>query len=82
MSINGNFKEIFCFIHASDIHLGSNQYRNDFRAYDFIRAFQEILDLGLIHHVDFILLGGDVFTETMTFENIQEGRGLITGNHG
>jgi len=62
MSINGKIKEIFCFIHASDIHLGSNQYRNDYRAYDFIRAFQEILNLGLFHHVNFILLGGDVFT--------------------
>jgi DNA repair exonuclease SbcCD nuclease subunit len=50
------------FIHASDIHLGSNQYRNEFRADDFIRAFEEILDLGIIHQVDFILLGGDVFT--------------------
>jgi len=58
MSNNSNFS----FIHASDIHLGSNQYRNDYRADDFIRALQEILDLGLIHQVDFILLGGDVFT--------------------
>ena len=62
MSIYRNFQGNFSFIHASDIHLGSNQYRNDYRAYDFIRAFQDILNLGLIHHVDFILLGGDVFT--------------------
>ncbi len=58
MSTNSNFS----FIHTSDIHLGSNQYRNDYRANDFIRVFQEILNLGIIHHVDFILLGGDVFT--------------------
>jgi DNA repair exonuclease SbcCD nuclease subunit len=50
------------FIHASDIHLGAAQYRNDYRSNDFIRAFQEILELAIKHHVDFILLGGDVFT--------------------
>ena len=51
-----------CFIHASDIHLGSHQYRNDDRADDFIGALQEILELSIQHHADFILLGGDVFT--------------------
>ncbi|MFX0088121.1 MAG: exonuclease SbcCD subunit D [Candidatus Hodarchaeota archaeon] len=50
------------FIHASDIHLGAAQYRNEYRADDFIQAFQEILELAIIHHVDFVLLGGDVFT--------------------
>jgi len=51
-----------CFIHASDIHLGSHQYRNDNRADDFINALQEILNLAIQHNADFILLGGDVFT--------------------
>jgi len=50
------------FIHASDIHLGAAQYRNEYRADDFINAFQEILDLAISYQVDFILLGGDVFT--------------------
>jgi len=50
------------FIHASDIHLGSHQYRNEYRANDFIFAFEEILSLAIIHKVDFLLLGGDVFT--------------------
>jgi len=50
------------FIHASDIHLGSHQYHNDYRANDFIFAFEEILSLAIIHRVDFLLLGGDVFT--------------------
>jgi DNA repair exonuclease SbcCD nuclease subunit len=50
------------FIHASDIHLGSHQYRNEYRANDFIQAFQEILELAIIHQIDFLLLGGDVFT--------------------
>jgi DNA repair exonuclease SbcCD nuclease subunit len=65
----GNFQNymhkkhtIVRFIHASDIHLGSHQYRNDYRADDFIRVFQEILELAITYHVDFILLGGDVFT--------------------
>jgi len=50
------------FIHASDIHLGSHQYRNEDRANDFIYAFEEILTTATMHQVDFILLGGDVFT--------------------
>ena len=50
------------FIHASDIHLGSHQYRNEDRANDFINAFEEILTTAILHQVDFILLGGDVFT--------------------
>jgi len=50
------------FIHASDIHLGSHQYHNDYRANDFIFAFEEILSLAIIHRVDFLILGGDVFT--------------------
>ena len=50
------------FIHASDIHLGCQQYRNQNRADDFIRAFREILALSIEHSVDFIILGGDVFT--------------------
>ena len=51
-----------CFIHASDIHLGSHQYRNDNRAEDFISALREILHNAIQHNADFILLGGDVFT--------------------
>ena len=50
------------FIHASDIHFGCQQYRNQNRADDFIRAFREILVLSIDHNVDFIILGGDVFT--------------------
>ncbi|MFX0145607.1 MAG: exonuclease SbcCD subunit D, partial [Candidatus Hodarchaeota archaeon] len=50
------------FIHASDIHLGSYQYRNEYRSDDYIRAFQEILELSIKQKVDFIILAGDVFT--------------------
>ena len=51
----------FSFIHASDLHLGSHQYRNEERTNDFIDALKQILDLAKVHQVDFILLGGDVF---------------------
>ncbi len=50
------------FIHASDIHLGNDQYSNEYRSDDFIRAFQEILELAIKHYANFIILGGDVFT--------------------
>ncbi len=50
------------FIHASDIHLGAVQYSNEHRSNDFIQAFQEILELAIIHQVNFILLAGDIFT--------------------
>ena len=50
------------FIHASDIHLGCQQHQNVYRSDDFIRIFQEILDLAKKYEVDFVLLGGDVFT--------------------
>jgi len=56
---NGNF---LSFIHASDIHLGSFQFSNEYRANDFIRAFQEILSSAIIHQVDFIIFCGDIFT--------------------
>ncbi|MFX1498053.1 MAG: exonuclease SbcCD subunit D [Promethearchaeota archaeon] len=54
--------ELTIFIHASDLHLGSHQYRNCFRADDFINAFQQILEICISYQADFILLGGDVFT--------------------
>jgi len=57
-----NTQNVTRFIHASDIHLGSHQYRKEFRSDDFIRAFQEILELAIKHYVNFIILGGDVFT--------------------
>ncbi|MFX1418179.1 MAG: exonuclease SbcCD subunit D [Promethearchaeota archaeon] len=56
---NQNFTR---FIHASDIHLGCNQFRNHYRSDDFIRAFKEILELAIEYQVDFVILGGDVFT--------------------
>jgi DNA repair exonuclease SbcCD nuclease subunit len=50
------------FIHASDLHLGSHQYRSEERANDFTLALNQILDLAITNQVSFIILGGDVFT--------------------
>ena len=54
--------KIVKFIHASDIHLGCQQYRNSHLSEDYIKAFQEILSIAKEQWVDFIILGGDVFT--------------------
>ena len=62
IGLKGTTQNMVKFIHASDIHLGAAQYRNEYRAHDFIRAFREILELALKHSVDFVLLGGDIFT--------------------
>jgi len=62
IGLKGTTQNMVKFIHASDIHLGAAQYRNEYRANDFIQAFREILELALKHCVDFVLLGGDVFT--------------------
>ncbi|MFX1569638.1 MAG: exonuclease SbcCD subunit D [Promethearchaeota archaeon] len=59
---NKETQDMVKFIHASDIHLGAVQFRNENRSNDFINAFQEILELAIIHRVNFILLAGDIFT--------------------
>ena len=56
------FQKSIKFIHASDIHLGAVQYRSEIRSNDFVNVFQEILELAIIHQVNFILLAGDIFT--------------------
>lgn len=50
------------FLHASDLHLGSHQYRNPARSYDYINTLKEILAVGIGHSVDFYIFGGDFFT--------------------
>lgn len=49
------------FIHASDIHLGSHQYRNDYRANDFIFAFEEIFIFSSYPSSGFFVIGGRCF---------------------
>ena len=50
------YKKSVKFIHASDVHLGAAQYRNEFRSNDFVQAFQEILELAITNNADFIIL--------------------------
>ena len=54
--------EMTRFLHASDLHFGSKQFRNPELADDHLFAFQQILKLAVEKQVDFIILGGDVFT--------------------
>ena len=51
---DSDYKKSVKFIHASDIHLGAAQYRNEYRSNDFIQAFQEILELAITNHADFV----------------------------
>ncbi len=60
------------FLHASDIHLGAKQYQNPVLADDHLYALQQILDLAISKHVDFVLLGGDVFTSQDILSNQME----------
>ncbi|MBD3341262.1 MAG: hypothetical protein GF353_19300 [Candidatus Lokiarchaeota archaeon] len=55
-------RECLRFIHASDIHLGSYQFRNQIRSDDFLHAFNQILEFAISRQVDFIIMSGDVFT--------------------
>ena len=50
------------FLHASDLHLGTSQYVNPILSQDYVTALQQILQMALDKKVNFILLGGDVFT--------------------
>lgn len=57
----------FRFVHASDIHLGYQQYNLEARADDFTRAYIE----GVVAHAlqvtaDFVLIAGDLFHKANT----------------
>jgi len=49
------------FIHASDIHLGYQQYNRRERFDDFSRVFLHIVEQAIEQQVDFVLLAGDLF---------------------
>ncbi len=49
------------FLHAADFHLGYQQYASKDRFNDFSRVFFHVVDQALDHHVDFVLLAGDLF---------------------
>ncbi|UYP46982.1 3',5'-cyclic adenosine monophosphate phosphodiesterase CpdA [Candidatus Lokiarchaeum ossiferum] len=60
------------FLHASDLHFGSKQYQNPLLADDHLFAFQQILTLAIDRQVDFIILGGDIFTSQDLLPNQME----------
>ncbi len=49
------------FLHASDLHLGSHQYRNPSRSYDYINILKEILAVGTKN--------SKLLTDVLTTEN-------------
>lgn len=51
----------FRFIHASDIHLGYEQYNLAARADDFTRAYLGMVEYAIEARADFVLIGGDLF---------------------
>ncbi|PWB52779.1 MAG: DNA repair exonuclease [Candidatus Methanoperedenaceae archaeon] len=49
------------FIHASDFHLGYEQYGLIERFRDYARAFQSVIKYAVDHRAEFILISGDLF---------------------
>lgn len=49
------------FIHASDIHLGYEQYNLAARADDFAKAYFGMVEYAIEVRADFVLIGGDLF---------------------
>ncbi len=49
------------FIHASDIHLGYEQYNLAARADDFAKAYLGMVEYAIDVQADFVLIGGDLF---------------------
>jgi len=49
------------FVHASDFHLGYEQYGLKERFLDYAHAFQSVIKYAIDHRVEFILISGDLF---------------------
>ena len=49
------------FLHFSDVHLGYQQYNDKERFNDFGHAFEYIVNQAIAEHVDFVIMGGDLF---------------------
>lgn len=51
------------FIHISDVHLGFEQYGSYERFKDFARAMNHAVEMAIEEHVDFMIIGGDLFNK-------------------
>lgn len=49
------------FLHMADMHLGYRQYDLEQRFLDFGHTFEKIIDYAIAHHVEFVLISGDLF---------------------
>ena len=49
------------FLHVADVHLGYQQYGHPERFNDFAKAYLAAVDYAVGHHVDLVLVCGDLF---------------------
>ncbi len=49
------------FIHLSDTHIGASNFKLEQRHKDFLRVFEEAIDISISEGVDFIIHSGDLF---------------------
>ena len=49
------------FSHISDTHLGFSQYGTNERENDFYESFNQMIDISIRDHVDFVIMTGDLF---------------------
>jgi len=49
------------FSHISDTHLGFSQYGTDERENDFYHSFNQMIDISIKDHVEFVIFSGDLF---------------------
>ncbi len=49
------------FSHISDTHLGLVQYNSEERENDIYDAFNQVIDISIKDHVDFVIFAGDIF---------------------
>ncbi|XP_043247930.1 double-strand break repair protein MRE11 [Colletes gigas] len=65
LNVNNNADDTFKILIATDIHLGYDyNKKRGMDSEDSFVTFEEILQHGKKHEVDFILLGGDLFHDT------------------